>query len=69
MHDWKLSALPIVTLPGWGYHESQHPPNTSNAWRPSRSVVRRSGAALRRLLATSARSYGWAQQNTRRRIR
>jgi hypothetical protein len=53
MHDWKLDALAIATLPGWGYHESQHRPNASKARRPWRSVARRSGAALRRLLATS----------------
>jgi hypothetical protein len=54
MHDWKLGALAIATLPGWGYHESQHRPNTPKARRPRRSVVRRGIATILRLLASTA---------------
>ncbi len=55
MHDWKLSPLPIIMLPGWAYHESQHRREIPEATRPWRSVVRRGVATIRRLLATSGR--------------
>jgi hypothetical protein len=53
MHDWKLSPLPISMLPGWGYRESQQRREIPKATRPWRSAVRRGGATIRRLLATS----------------
>jgi hypothetical protein len=56
MHDWKLSPLPIIMLRGWGFHESQHRRETSEATRPWRSVVRRGVATICRLLPTSRQS-------------
>jgi hypothetical protein len=54
MHDWKLSSLVVVTLPGsWAYHESQHR-RISKPPSPWRAVVRRSVATLRQLLATGS---------------
>lgn len=53
MHDWKSSPLPIVVLDGWAYHQARHQPETADATRPLRSVVRRGAATIRRLLATS----------------
>ncbi len=54
MHDWKLSGLVVVTLPGWGYHESQRRRTISKARREWRSIVRCGVAALRQLLATTS---------------
>ncbi len=53
MHDWKLSPLPIITLRGWAYHESQHRREIRQATRPWGSGVRRGVATIHRLLATS----------------
>ncbi len=53
MHDWKSSPLPIVVLRGWAYHQAQHQREVPDATRPLRSLVRRSVATIRRLLATS----------------
>ena len=53
MHDWKLSPLPIITLRGWAYHESQHQREVPEATRPWRSIVRRGVATIQKLLATS----------------
>ena len=51
MHDWKLSPLPTSMLRGWADHESLHRREIPEATRPWRSVVRRGGATIRRLLA------------------
>jgi hypothetical protein len=53
MHDWKLSPLPSIMLGGWAYHESRHRREVPHATRPSRSVVRRGLASIRRLVADS----------------
>jgi hypothetical protein len=53
MLDWKLSSLPIITLRGWAYDESQHQREIPEATRPWGSIVRRGVATIQRLLATS----------------
>lgn len=52
MHDWKLSALVVVTLPGWGYHEKQLG-RISKARHPWRSIIRGAVSAVRQLLVVT----------------
>jgi hypothetical protein len=53
MHDWKLSPLVVVTLPGsWAYREPQlgQISNTRRRWR---SVVRRGASTVSQLLVAT----------------
>jgi hypothetical protein len=50
MHDWRLSPLVVITLPGsWAYREPQQG-QISKARRRRRSFVRRGLSTVRQLL-------------------
>jgi hypothetical protein len=52
MHDWKLSPLVVVTLPGWAYREPQQG-RISKARRRRRSVVRRGLSTVRQWIVAT----------------
>jgi hypothetical protein len=53
MNNWKLNPMPVVTLRGWAFHESQH---RRESRRTTRRVIRFATNAFRGVVAAGRRT-------------